>query len=572
MTATRKKADGYFTFVLHTHLPYVLGHGGWPHGTDWLHEAACETYIPLLRTFRALMAEGIAPKVTIGVSPVLAEQLADPAFAAGLGEYVEMKLRAAHDDGREFTRAGETHLAALAAGWRAFYESVWDEFIHYCDGSIVAGLRALQERGALEIITCAATHAYLPLVGREETIGLQLRAATAAHRRHFGAHPHGIWLPECAYRPGYDWRYPLEPWASRPARFRPGLEEHLARAGLDYFFVDTHLLTGGRALGVYAARFEALRRLYDQMLAGTPPPEAKDYSPHRPYYVGAADPAVACFVRDPETGLTVWSGEHGYPGDGWYLDFHKKHFPGGLRYWRVTSPRAGMGAKEPYEPARVGERVAENADHFAGLVRQLLRTAPHERPVLVAPYDTELFGHWWHEGPRWIGEVLRRLAAAPDVDLLTCGEYLARFPPESAVALPEGSWGEGGFHSIWLNAETEWSWRLIYEVEDELVAAAEKPKSAAGERLFRQALREFMLLVASDWQFLITTWSARDYAEERLRAHHRDLSLLLDIMRREAESGRITAQDRAYLTRLEQTDRPFKDVEPGWFASLVNAR
>ena len=560
---------GYFGFVLHSHLPYVLDHGGWPHGTDWLYEAACETYLPLVKTLRQLADEGIAARVTLGLTPVLCEQLADPAFAAGLGDYIEIKIRAATDNGADFEREGRADLAALADTWRNFYGALRADFEERLGRDILGAFRALADEGALEIITCAATHAYLPLLGREESIALQLRAANWAHRRHFGRPPAGIWLPECAYRPGYEWRYPLEPWSERPPRVRPGLEEPLSRAGLKYFVVDTHLLTGGRALGVYAGRFEALKRIYEQMLAGADAtPRAQQLSPHRPYYVGAADPGVACFVRDAETGLVVWSGEHGYPGDGWYLDFHKKHFPGGLRYWRVTSAQADLGAKETYRPAEVPGRLSENADHFAGLVRRRLAGDDTAAPILAAPYDAELFGHWWHEGPAWLGETLRRLDAAPDVQLTTLGEYLERFPPEASVALPEGSWGEGGFHGIWLNPETEWSWRYIYEAEDELAEVAAAKRSALGERLFGQALREFMLLCSSDWQFLISTWSARDYAENRLRYHHEALERLLELIAREREGAAPAEDDLDYLARLEEQDRPFAGLETSWFSPL----
>jgi 1,4-alpha-glucan branching enzyme len=567
--ATKNGGRRYFSFVLHGHLPYVLGHGGWPHGTDWLFEAACETYLPLIRTFRQLLDEGIKGRVTMGVTPVLAEQLADPAFAAGLDDYLEIKIRAAHDDAASFHAAGQPEPAALADSWRDFYGAARLEFAEALGGDIIGAFRALQDEGALELVTCAATHAYLPLLGREESIGLQLRAAVNSHRRHFGRAPAGVWLPECAYRPAYEWRYPLPPWSERPARLRPGLEEPLARAGLKYFFVDTHLLTGGKTLGVYAARFEALRRIYEQMVAGAEPSTpGADITPHRPYYVGAADPAVACFVRDAETGLVVWSSEHGYPGDGWYLDFHKKHFPGGLRYWRVTAAAAGMDAKEPYRPGEVPARITENADHFAALVRELLSRDSAPSPMLAAPYDAELFGHWWHEGPAWLGEVLRRLDAAPDVELATCGEYLEGFPPDVAVALPEGSWGEGGFHGIWLNPDTEWSWRLIYGLEDELVEQAGASRSPLGERLFEQALREFMLLASSDWQFLITTGTARDYAESRIRGHYESARRLLEILGREREGAPPSDEEMDYLAGLEEGDRLFPDLKAAWFAPL----
>lgn len=559
---------GCFTFVLHSHLPYVQGHGGWPHGTDWLYEATCETYLPLLRAFRELADEGVNAQVTIGISPVLAEQLADPAFPAGLQEYIEIKIRAARDNRADFARTGRPDMEALAAAWEESYTRARADFENRWRGNIPAAFAALERAGILEVMTCAATHAYLPLVGRGETINLELRAAVAAHERLFGIRPRGVWLPECAYRPGYEWRYPLAPWSEREPGYRPGVEEHLAAAGLRYFIVDTHLMQGGKALGVYAARFDVLRRLYERMLAGQEKEAAAPKSTFRPYYVGAADPGVACFVRDPETGLVVWSGEHGYPGDGWYLDFHKKHWPGGLRYWRVTAPQTDLGAKEPYIPARVPARIAENADHFAALVARRLRATGVPHPILVAPFDAELFGHWWHEGPAWMAAVLRRLAASPEVELMTCGAYLEAHPPQEAVALPEGSWGEGGFHGIWLNPDTEWSWRSLYEIEDRLVAAGAEVRSPLSERIFKQALREFMLLAASDWQFLISTWSARDYAEGRLAYHYEAASRLLDLFERAGDRGALDAADMNYLAELETIDRPFADLDPGWFTGL----
>lgn len=555
----------YFSFVLHGHIPYVQGHGGWPHGTDWLYEAACETYLPLLAVAAGLREAGIRGGLTIGISPILAEQLSHPDFGTGLAAYIDMKSQAAAADARRFGSEGATAFETLARAWRAWYEDIRRDFEDEWQGDIIGGFRSLQDAGGIEIITCAATHGYLPLFGREESINLQLRTAVATHTRHFGREPRGIWLPECAYRPGYEWRYPLPPRSNRPPRLRPGIEHHLSRLGLKYFIIDTHLLRGGRALGVYAARFDALKRLYDASRETTPPAETSSYSPYRPYYVGATDPGVACFVRDAETGLVVWSGEHGYPGDGWYLDFHKKHYPGGLRYWRVTAAKTDLGAKAVYEPDRVPGRLGENSWHFATLVTNLLQPAGPKSPILVAPYDAELFGHWWFEGPSWLEAVLRALAARGDIRLTTLGDYLATAPPELAVNLPEGSWGEGGFHNIWLNEDTAWSWEIIYEAEEWLAAEARFASNPSRRRILQQALREYLLLTASDWQFLISTWSARDYAEERLRGHYAALAKLLAML--EAERGGVEASpgELAWLTDLERRDCPFPDIKPEWF-------
>jgi 1,4-alpha-glucan branching enzyme len=558
---------GYFTFVLHSHLPYVLGYGGWPHGTDWLYEAACETYLPLLRIFRGMLTDGITPGVTIGISPVLSEQLADDVFKTGLLDYIDLKTEAARDNEREFVKSGDKAMAALARRWLEEFDGQRVFFTNVINRDIPGAFRELQEEGALEIITCGATHAYFPLVGRDETIAFQLRAAIDSHKRHYGKAPRGIWLPEAAYRPGYKWRYPTEPYSEREPFERKGVERLLAEAGIEYFFVDTHLLEGGEARGVYAARFEGLKRLMERMESEVPAAVEGDFSPRRPYYVGDVDKGqTVCFVRDPETGLTVWSGDHGYPGDGQYLDFHKKHHPGGLRYWRVTSPDSGLGDKERYEPERIAERVAENSDHFLSLVKSILAAeTTDEPPILVAPFDTELFGHWWYEGIEWLDAALRKLAADPDIELATAGEYLDKYPAKQVISLPEGSWGEGGFHWIWFNPETEWSWKLFYELEDRLAQIREQELGPEALEVYLKALREFAVFSASDWQFLISTWSARDYAEERLRLHYQNTSRALDIVEKLLHGEALTEEERDFVDGELVTDRLFPALAVDWY-------
>src|SRR5262249_19752707 len=280
--------------------------------------------------------DGRSLGVTIGLTPVLCEQLAHPDFHREFVAYVEQKLAAAAEDRAWFTRSGDAALAALAARWERFYRTSLEDFMGPQGPNLVARFRRLEERGVVEIITCGATHGYLPLLSSDRAAAGQLRTAVTAHRRHFGRAPRGIWLPECAYRPAGAWRSPLDPVA--PFVPRRGIEEVLDAQGLRYFFVDRHLLSGGRPLGVYADRFAALRHVVREDGAGV---SAADHPPYRAYRVGASE-RVACFGRDSHTALQVWSGEHGYPGAAPYLDFHKKRFPGGHRYWSVTHPKADL--------------------------------------------------------------------------------------------------------------------------------------------------------------------------------------------------------------------------------------
>jgi len=562
---------GRFALVLHAHLPYVLSHGVWPHGTDWLNEATAETYIPLLNAFNRLAEDGISAKVTLNITPILCEMLADEGFKDEFVGYCDQRVLFAQQNEKEFRDTGRPHLASLARTWAAYFEGVRRDFTDKYGRDLVAAFRRLQDAGHIEVITCCATHGYLPLLGRDECVQAQVRTAVTAYKRHFGRPPRGIWLPECAYRPRYQWRSPLDKEGKTPAVERLGVEEVLHDAGIRYFIVDSHLLKGGKPIGVYIDRFEALKRLWGQFAEHYQPrAEDTEHSPHRTYVVcpdPSAERSTAIFVRDPRSALQVWSAEHGYPGDGWYLDFHKKHYPGGHRYWRVTDCKADLGDKQQYDPTRIEGCLESHADHFAGLLGQILDSDPlveRGQGVVCAPFDAELLGHWWFEGPRWLEKVIRRLHATSAVIPVTCSEYVADHPPAGVIRLPEGSWGEGGFHWIWLNDWTEWTWRHIYESEDRFLALLAAHKSGADAtmaELLRQAGRELLLLESSDWQFLISTWSARDYAESRISVHYNDLKRLLGIAEGYAAKRALPDEDRAFLERLRQRDAVFPDLD-----------
>ncbi len=229
-----------FALVLHTHLPYVIRHGRWPHGSDWLCEAAAESYLPLLRVLERRVARGGRAALTLSLTPVLCEQLADPEFPEIFRRFLEEKHEAAREDHARFVHDGDTLLAERAAGWEAFYRGALEDFLGAGGTNLVARFRRLEERGAIEIVTSAATHAYLPLMGSERAVSRQVRVATRAHRRHFGRAPRGMWLPECAWRPAGPWVSPVDPDVR--TRFRPGLESSLETEALSFCFVDPHLL------------------------------------------------------------------------------------------------------------------------------------------------------------------------------------------------------------------------------------------------------------------------------------------------------------------------------------------
>lgn len=554
---------GYFLLVLHSHLPLVLGHGRWPHGSDWLCEVAVGCYLPMLEALEDLARRGPRAPVTINISPILCEQLAHPAFEHAVEEFLRQRLDAVVDNRAYFVGTGQDDLAGLTRFWEDTYRRTL-EHLSAIGGDLPGVFRRLAEAGAVELITSAATHGYLPLLGREESVDLQLRVGRATHVRHFGAPPRGVWLPECGYRPRYEWTPPAGPLKGKVRRRRRGIEEFLVAHGLGYFVTDAHLVRGGEPLSAYRDYYPALRAV---MAGAEHPTYHRDRSPHRPYVVasrGGAGEAVA-FTRDPRTTFQVWSRDAGYPGDGRYLEFHKKHFPGGVRYWRVTDPRLDLGGKQVYDPQAALEVARGHAAHFAHLVAEELRAEAQRstRPVVTCnPYDTELFGHWWFEGPVFLAEVLRRLPET-GVEVEALGAYLDRHPAAEAITLLEGSWGEGGDHRVWLNRETQWTWEMLYGAEEEFWTLAGgvpwEGRPVLG-RLLAQLARELLLLQASDWQFLITTQAARNYAESRFAEHYAHFTRLSHLVRRSAEGQPMPADDEAFLAGREAQDFPFPDV------------
>ena len=554
-----------FSLVLHTHLPMVVNHGRWPHGSDWLNEATFECYLPLLETAHRLVAEGISPKWTINLSPVLVEQLASPEFQKELVFYYQNVRRACGESRAHFQREGNTAIVQLTYFWEEFYERMW-ELHRRIGGDIPGTFSDLQRAGHLEIITCAATHGYLPLLSTDESIHLQLRTAVESHKRHFGQAPRGIWLPECAYRPRYEWTPPAGPDRGSRRGVRPSIEEMLAAHNLEYFVADSHLVAAGEPVFLYRDYIPLREPMRD--VSPAPLPVSAKRSPYAPYRVasrGGTGSAVA-FIRDPRTTLQVWSREQGYPGEFQFLEFHKKHHPGGLRFWRITDSANDLGSKQVYDPKLAAEKIGLQASHFVGLVKETVEQASKGRQGLVcSPYDSELFGHWWFEGPLWLEQIGREMAKN-GVRPMTLGEAIKAVPPQGPLQLPEGSWGEGGDHRVWLNSNTEWTWDRVYSAEREWVEQLRQGDGGNPElkRVLAQASRELLLLEASDWQFLITTGSARDYAERRVAEHYADFKRLSEMAHTVRGGNPLSTEAAETLHRLEREDFIFPDLDPAW--------
>ncbi|MBI3964871.1 MAG: DUF1957 domain-containing protein [Chloroflexi bacterium] len=558
---------GAFTFVLHSHLPYCRRAGRWPHGEEWIHEALSACYLPLLSALHDLAEANCPFRLTIGITPVLAEQLNDDLVKEHFEEFVTDRLERAERDVARFEKLSDAHFAHLAKFYAKFYGHVRDCFVDRFGRDVIGAFRRLQDAGHLEILTSAATHGYLPLFDRDSSITGQLRTGVRTYQRLFGRNPKSIWLPECAYRPSYyaeadDQRY-----------LKPGIEQFLADVGIGSFFSETHAVEGGhpvgKAVGDAVGPYGSISRRYVVPTSAYSEPTHK--TTYRPYWVSGLD--VAVLGRNNRTGMQVWSADHGYPGDFEYREFHKRDGTSGLHYWRVTGARVDLGFKEPYRPEWAQDHVQQHADHYAGLVENLL--ADYHRQsgqygIIAAAYDTELYGHWWFEGVSWIKEVLKRLAQSETVELCTASGYLSAYPPEDVLALPESSWGQGGNHFTWNNVDTDWIWPHIHEAECKMETLVERFPQVSGERheVLSQAARELLLLQSSDWPFLVTTGQAREYAETRFEEHCERFNKLAALAERET----VDAEAVTYARELYEVDKLFADVDYRDFANRELSR
>ncbi len=550
---------GYLNFVLHGHLPWVLEQGTWPHGENWLWEAAAETYCPTLSMLANLFEQkGYTELLTVGITPVLAEQLSHPKFKDGFEGYLQERIEASFKDKDHFKWIGETATAKLAQRWVDYYSSVKQQYTERFHKDLLGGYKYLQDSNVIEIISSGMTHGYLPLLGKEETINAQIKAGQAIYHKHFGReNSQGIWLPELAYHPEYKWKNPL----TGEEINRKGIEYFIEKNKINYFIVDTPLLRGGEGIGAYLKRFDALQLLWKQFENEKPELVGTGDSIYRPYL---ASKEVDFFTRDDKTGILVWSGDIGFPGDEWYLEFHKKHWPSGNRYWRVTGKETDLGEKEIYNPEKIIERLDENSKYFVKIAKDnLLNYYNQENSpgIVVSPYDFELFGHWWFEAIGFLERVLTQITEDEEIATTTGAKYLASYPSrsEKIISLPEGSWGEGNFHWIWLNQDTQWCWKYIYECEKTYLEVVKEYREKYHSdfdnitRIINQMGRELFLLSSSDWEFLISTWGARDYAEHRVTLHYENFKKLNQLFK-DACTNPLTDQQMQFLKKLEEED------------------
>jgi 1,4-alpha-glucan branching enzyme len=550
------KKIGALSFVLHSHLPYARLAGRWPHGEEWLHEAAAETYIPLLNALYRLRDEGVPIRLTLTLTPILLEQLADEVVQRNFREYMQARIEAITADIARFKAGEEKIYIELAQHYLDLHQDYLHAFDETYGGNLVTAFRHLQELGLIEIATCAATHGYLPLLSRDESIQLQLRTAIQSYQRHFGRKPYSIWLPECAYRPAM---------LQADGQERKGLEAFLSEHDLRLFFAETQMVEQGKLIDLREADNEESSATFLSRVMGVIKRLIKKSknSTFESYNVDHSN--VAVLARNRKVSLQVWSADWGYPGDFAYREFHKKDGASGMRYWRVTGAGTDLGDKKPYQLEAATRTLQEHAEHFYQLV--VKEASAHFQTskcegIIAANFDTELFGHWWYEGVDWLEAVLRRFANSEEVQLSLASDYIDRCPPQKALQLPRGSWGAGGDYSVWDNEKTQWMWLVIHDAEERMEMLVKEHPSAFGvtRQILDLAARELLLLQSSDWPFLITTGQADRYAVRRFLEHVERFNQLIGQLSKEQP-------EMNFLAEIWERDKIFPEIDYKWYSA-----
>jgi 1,4-alpha-glucan branching enzyme len=523
--------DGYFSLILHAHLPFVR-HPEYPEflEEDWLFEAITEVYIPLIFIFERLHESGAKPRLAMNISPPLCEMLADELLQERFTRHLENLIELAK---KEFIRVKteDVEFYDVVEMYVETLKSSLDLWTNKYDRNLINAFRKLQDEGVLEIITCGATHGFLPLISTPEAQKAQIQVAVQNYWKHFGRKPRGIWLPECAYQ--------------------EGLEKLLKDANIEYFIGDSHAI-----------------------LYGEPRPRYGVHAPVR------CPNGVAVFARDIETSQQVWSAEAGYPGNDIYREFYRDigwdlpidylkphlHEDGnrrhlGLKYYRITGRQTPQNKKLPYKPKAAELRVAEDASDFLNKrieqAKSLRKTYGGHPPLVTSPYDAELYGHWWFEGPQFIDFLFRKFHYDQDqVQAITPGDFLDSEFPIQIQKPSASSWGENGYFKVWLNEQTSWMYQYAHDAERKMTELANQfdDPSQIETRALNQCARELLLAQSSDWAFQIYQGTTVGYSKRRFRSHIHRFNLL-------AVGLGNTDIDEELLREIENRDTIFEEID-----------
>ena len=486
---------GNLAIVLHAHLPYVRSEEPGSLEEDWFFQALVECYLPLLETLEVASEDSSqAPKITIGLSPTLLSLLEDEVLKNRFREWVEIRLEVLNSIKSENIKAAlhlEDHFKSQLKSWER------------CRGDLISRFEKLQTSEVVDILTCAATHGYLPLLRENpEAVRAQLKTAVREHRRLFKKAPLGIWLPECAY---YE-----------------GLDEIMAESGLRYAVLDGHGL-----------------------LNADPRPRYGLYAPI------CTKRGVAFFGRDSESTLPVWSARDGYPGNPNYREFHRdlgwdlpidnlkkiginEKRPLGIKLFKVSQRNTSLENKQPYDPEVAQANVKDDANKYIKeRKKQLIKLSDsmEVEPILIAPFDAELFGHWWFEGPQFLSHIFIE-SKKESIKLITLREALQSISKVQLCNPSPSSWGQGGFHNYWLNESNAWIVHEWSKASREMVSICSKGlKKELDIKIIKQAGRELLLSQSSDWSFILKAGTTTELAKERINLHLNRFWILINAIK-----------------------------------------
>lgn len=516
---------GYLSLVLHAHLPFVRH----PENEDfleerWLYEAITETYIPLIQMLDRLQEENIPYPLTISLSPPLLSMLSDELLQRRYLRHLDKLLELID---KELVRTKNTIYYEVTLMYQEKLNEAKFTFSQKYNSNLIEAFKKHQDYGSLNIITCGATHGFLPLLFLQpETVKAQIGIAVDTHLKYLGKRPTGIWLPECAYTPGID--------------------EILNEFGIEYFFVDTH--------GI--------------MFASKRP----KYGIHAPL---ACPSGVLAFARDNQSSKQVWSSNEGYPGDFYYREYYRDlgfdldydyiksyiHPDGirintGIKYHRITGK---SNYKEVYQPQIAKERAFTHADNFIYNRTMQIENLSHHMdrpPLIISPYDAELFGHWWYEGPIWLEYLFRKIHFnQKTIELITPPEYIKRYP-KNQIAVPcSSTWGRNGYNEVWLAPENHWIYRHLHMAGNKINELVTYYPESTGilKRALQQACRELLLAQSSDWAFILNTNTMTEYAIRRTKTH-------LDNFLKLYQQIKSQNIDHQYLDSLEKQNNIFPNL------------
>ncbi len=514
-----KKYLGKLAFVLHAHLPYVRKNEKNSLEEDWLFQAILECYIPLLRVLEdSLNNNNDNAKMTISLSPTLLCLLKNNQLQTKFPEWINTRIDFLKDLSTEQKNASEFLLRNIKD--QLLY---WEE----CSGNLIKKFKKLSEKGYLDIITCAATHGYLPILRENpETIYGQLKTAIRYHKNIFDNNPLGIWLPECAY---YE-----------------NLDKILSECGLRYAVLDGH-----------------------GILNSKPRPRYGVYAPI------CSKRGVAFFGRDSQSTLPVWSSRDGFPGNPVYREFHKdlgwelplsklqekeisSNRPLGLKFHRITNNSSSLGEKEFYDENLAIKKVEEHAEKYLLQRNEQLKNLNKTSnfiPILIAPFDAELFGHWWYEGPIFIKNIFSK-STKYAIKLTHLNEILSQKPSLQICDPSPSSWGQGGYHNYWINDKNAWVVPEITKAGSTFIEINSKEyDDELLKRTLKQAARELLLSESSDWSFILRAGTTTNLAKERIERHLSRFWVLINSVK---DNQNINFK---FLQQIEEEDKIFPEIE-----------